>query len=132
MSEVRKDAMCGMPKIKVYRNTFSLNRSMQEEMLKLDTAIVPLFKDPHIVDITFPYTKDFKKELHIPKDALYKGKPRSRIAYLCASNGWIGSLLHGQSSMVKTLSLRIYKKDPSCGLPLTSEDDFVFGPILLK
>ena len=85
VSEVRKDAMCGMPKIKVYRNTFSLNRSMQEEMLKLDTAIVPLFKDPHIVDITFPYTKDFKKELHIPKDALYKGKPRSRIAYLCAS-----------------------------------------------
>ena len=85
MSEVRKDAMCGMPKIKVYRNTFSLNRAMQEEMLKLDTAIVPLFKDPHIVDITFPYTKDFKKELHIPKDALYKGKPRSRIAYLCAS-----------------------------------------------
>ena len=85
VSEVRKDAMCGMPKIKVYRNTFSLNRAMQEEMLKLDTAIVPLFKDPHIVDITFPYTKDFKKELHIPKDALYKGKPRSRIAYLCAS-----------------------------------------------
>lgn len=44
VSEVRKDAMCGMPKIKVYRNTFSLNRAMQEEMLKLDTAIVPLFK----------------------------------------------------------------------------------------
>lgn len=85
VSEVRKDAMCGMPKIKVYRNTFSLNRSMQEEMLKLDTAIVPLFKDPHIVDITFPYTKDFKKELQIPETALYKGKPRSRIAYLCAS-----------------------------------------------
>ena len=54
-------------------------------MQKLDTAIVPLFKDPHIIDITFPYTKDFKKELQIPKDALYKGKPRSRIAYLCAS-----------------------------------------------
>lgn len=28
----------------------------------------------------------------------------------------VGSLLHGQSSMVKTLSLRIYKKDPSCGI----------------
>ena len=54
-------------------------------MQKLDTAIVPLFKDPHIVDITFPYTKDFKKELHIPKYALYKGNPHSRIAYLCAS-----------------------------------------------
>lgn len=85
VSEVRKDAMCGMPKIKVYRNTFSLNRAMQKEMLKLDTAIVPLFEDPHIVDITFSYTKDFKKELQIPKSALYKGKPHSRIAYLCAS-----------------------------------------------
>lgn len=85
VSEVRKDAMCGAPKIKVYRNTFSLNRAMQEEMLRLDTATVPLFKNPHIVDITFPYTKNFKKELRIPEEALYKGKPRSRVAYLCAS-----------------------------------------------
>ena len=85
LKEVRKDIMCGMPKIKVYRNTFSLNREMQDEMQELDTTIVPLFKDPHIVDVTFPYTKDFKKELEIPSDAFYKGKPRSQIAYLCAS-----------------------------------------------
>lgn len=85
VSEVRKHIMRGIPKIKVYRNTFSLNRSMQEEMLALDTVIVPLFKDPHIVDITFPYTENFNKELRIPEAALYKGKPRSRIAYLCAS-----------------------------------------------
>lgn len=85
LSEVRKDLICKIPKIKVYRNTFSLNRSMQEEIFKLDTAVVSFFKDPHIVDITFPYTKDFKKELKIPEMAIYKGKPRSRIAYLCAS-----------------------------------------------
>ncbi len=85
VSEVRKHIMCEIPKIKVYRNTFSLNRSMQEEMQKLDTMVVPLFQQPHIVDITFPYTKNFKKQLEIPASALYKGKPRSRIAYLCAS-----------------------------------------------
>lgn len=85
VSEVRKDGICKIPKIKVYRNTFSLNHSMQKEMQKLDTTIVPLFKDPHIVDVTFFYTQDFKKELKIPESALYKGKKNSRIAYLCAS-----------------------------------------------
>ncbi len=85
VSEVRKDGICGMPKIKVYRTTFSLNRSMQEEMQKLDTTVVPFFKEPHLVDVTFSYTKDFKKELKIPEYVFYKGRPRSRIAYLCAS-----------------------------------------------
>lgn len=85
VSEVRKSLICSSPKIKVYRNTFSLNRTMENEMLELDTTVVPLFKDPHIVDMTFLYTKDFKKELQIPASAIYKGKPRSRIAYLCAS-----------------------------------------------
>lgn len=85
VSEVRKSLICNLPKIKVYRNTFSLNRTMEKEMLALDTTVVPLFKDPHIVDMTFLYTKNFKKELQIPASAIYKGKPRSRIAYLCAS-----------------------------------------------
>ncbi|MDD3038299.1 transglutaminase domain-containing protein [Bacteroides sp.] len=85
VSEVRKDGICEMPKIKVYRNTFSLNHSMQEELQKLDTVIVPLFKNPHLADVTSFYTKDFKKELKIPESAIYKGKPGSRIAYLCAS-----------------------------------------------
>lgn len=85
VSEVRKDILCEAPKIKVYRNTFSLNRVMEDEMQKLDSIVVPLFKDPHIVDVTFPYTKNFKKKLEIPASSLYKGKPRSRIAYLCAS-----------------------------------------------
>lgn len=85
VSEVRKSLICDLPKIKVYRNTFSLNRVMENEMLALDTTVVPLFKDPHIVDMTFLYTKNFKKELQIPASAIYKGKPRSRIAYLCAS-----------------------------------------------
>lgn len=85
VSEVRKSIICETPKIKVYRNTFSLNRSMQEEMMKLDTTVVSLYKDPHMMDVTFPYTTDFKKKMQIPESILYNGNPRSRIAYLCAS-----------------------------------------------
>lgn len=85
LREARKDGICGMPKIKIYRNTYSMNNEMQQRTQKLDTVIAPLFKDPHIVDVTFSYTTNFKKELEIPASALYKGKPRSRIAYLCGS-----------------------------------------------
>lgn len=86
IKEVRKDKMCEASKIKVYRNTFSLNRAMQAEMQRLDTAVVPFFRDPHIVDVTADYAKTYKKKLEIPASMLYAGKPRSRIAYLCGSS----------------------------------------------
>lgn len=86
IKEVRKDKMCGASKIKVYRNTFSLNRAMQAEMQRLDTAVVPFFRDPHIVDVTADYAKTYKKKLEIPASTLYSGKLRSRIAYLCGSS----------------------------------------------
>ncbi|ANU59553.1 discoidin domain-containing protein [Bacteroides caecimuris] len=86
IKEVRKDKMCEASKIKVYRNTFSLNRVMQAEMQRLDTAVVPFFRDPHIVDVTADYAKTYKKRLEIPTSMLYSGKPRSRIAYLCGSS----------------------------------------------
>ncbi len=86
IKEVRKDKMCGASKIKVYRNTFSLNRIMQAEMQRLDTAVVPFLRDPHIVDVTADYAKTYKKKLEIPASILYSGKPRSRIAYLCGSS----------------------------------------------
>ncbi len=85
LKEVRKDKMCAMPKIKVYRQTFSLNRTMEEAMQHLDTAVVPFFRHPRFTDVTFPYTEAFSKKLEIPSFALYPGTPRSRIAYLCAS-----------------------------------------------
>lgn len=90
LKEVRKDKMCSMPKIKVYRTTFSLNRATEIAMQQLDTAVVPFFRKPHFRDVTFAYTEAFKKELEIPSEALYPGTPRSRIAYLCASRrmGW--------------------------------------------
>ena len=87
MKEVRKDKMLTMPKIKVYRNTFSLNREMEEAMSRLDTAVVPFFRHPRFADVTFSYTEAFSKRLEIPSSALYPGAPRSRVAYLCASRG---------------------------------------------
>lgn len=85
VKEVRKDKMVAMPKIKVYRQTFSRNRRMEEAMLRLDTVVVPFFRHPRFTDVTFPYTEAFSKNLEIPSSAFYPGKPHSRIAYLCAS-----------------------------------------------
>ena len=59
---------------------------MQAEMQRLDTTVVPFFRDPHIVDVTADYAKTYKKKLEIPASMLYSGKPRSRIAYLCGSS----------------------------------------------
>ena len=50
------------------------------EMQKLDTAIVPLFKDPHIVDITFPYTKDFIPS-NVPPIIRFKNISSARKVY---------------------------------------------------
>lgn len=52
-----------------------LNRAMQAEMQRLDTAVVPFFRDPHIVDVTADYAKTYKKKLEIPASMLYSGNP---------------------------------------------------------
>ena len=75
-----------MAKLKVYRSTFSLNRRMREEMLRLDTAVAGVFAGPRIVDVTSLYAREFRRELRVPASALYPGEPRSRIAYLCGSS----------------------------------------------
>lgn len=85
MRMLRESGMPHLPKVKVYRQTFSLNRTMQNEMLALDTVVVPLFQKPHFIDVTYPYARDYKENLHIPSSAIYSGKPSSKIAYLCTS-----------------------------------------------
>lgn len=74
-----------MPKVKVYRYTFSQNRVMEQKMNDLDTIVHPFFKKPHFIDVTRPYCRYFTSKMEIPKDALYPGKPRGKIAYLCMS-----------------------------------------------
>ena len=66
LKEVRNSKIYGSSKIKVYRNTFSLNCDMKEEMQKLDSVVVPFFKSPHVIDVTDLYAKSYKKELKIP------------------------------------------------------------------
>lgn len=82
---VRKDGMRYMPKVKVYRYTFSQNRKMESEMRKLDSEVYPFFRDPHFIDVTFPYCRQYKEKLQIPEKDIYPGKPTGKIAYLCVS-----------------------------------------------
>lgn len=82
---VRQDWMRHMPKVKVYRHTFSLNREMEQAMNELDSVVYPFFRKPHFIDVTFPYAWNYKAKLQIPQSAIYRGKPDSRIAYLCVS-----------------------------------------------
>ena len=90
VKEARRSLMYTTPKLKVYRTTFSLNRRMQADMQRLDTTVVPLFRHPRFKDVTFSYARNLIKELRVPRNALYGGRPRSSIAYLCASRrmGW--------------------------------------------
>lgn len=85
LSDIRKNS-----KVKIYRNTFSLNRKLQHEMRLIDTVIAPLFENPHFVDVTFPYAIDYRERIDIPEEHIYPGKPSSGIAYLCINRqlGW--------------------------------------------
>lgn len=83
--KVRVDWMRHMPKVKVYRHTFSLNREMKQAMCELDSVIYPFFSEPHFIDVTFPYAWNYKAKLHVPESKIYSGKPDSKIAYLCIS-----------------------------------------------
>lgn len=65
-----------MPKVKVYRYTFSQNRVMEQKMNKLDATIYPFFNKPHFIDVTRPYSRYFTWNMHIPENAVYQGKPK--------------------------------------------------------
>ena len=90
VKKVHRSQIYTAPKLKVYRTTFSLNRRMQADMRRLDTVVAPFFRHPRFEDVTFPYAKNYQKELRVPSHMLYRGRPRSAIAYLCASRrmGW--------------------------------------------
>lgn len=80
-----KKEMQIMPKVKVYRYTFSQNRVMEQKMNKLDAIVHPFFKKSHFIDVTRPYCRYFTSNMQIPENAVYPGKPKGKIAYLCIS-----------------------------------------------
>lgn len=85
MRIIHESGIPHLPKVKVYRQTFSLNKEMQNEMLALDSVIAPSFQKPHFIDVTYPYARNYKENLKIPSSAIYPGKTSSKIAYLCTS-----------------------------------------------
>lgn len=88
---VRKDWMRWSSKVKVYRTTFSVNREIEKQMDSLEDEVHPFWKNPHFIDVTYPYAYYYKEALHIPSDMLYSSKIESRIVYLCANRlfDWI-------------------------------------------
>ena len=71
---------------KVYRYTFSVNRKLYEQMAKYGEDIYPFWHLPKFMDVTYAYGYNFKKELVIPLEKLYKTKRIGKIAYLCVSD----------------------------------------------
>jgi hypothetical protein len=73
-------------KLKVYRSTFSINKSIVNEMNKLENTVCPLFKLPLFNDVTTYYADFYMESVTIPKEYLYKIKSQAKIAYLCLNN----------------------------------------------
>lgn len=76
---------------KVYRQTFSVNRKLYEQMETFGEEVYPFWRLPKYVDVTHPYAYYYKKELSVPGSIMYPHKRKGRIAYLCLSsrNGWV-------------------------------------------
>lgn len=71
---------------KLYRYTFSVNRTLYEQMAKYGEEIYPFWHLPKFLDVTHNYSYRFSKELIIPQERLYKNYRKGKIAYLCISN----------------------------------------------
>lgn len=76
---------------KIYRHTFSVNRTLYEEMAQWGEEVYPFWRLPKFVGVTREYAFFYKKELKVPASHLYKEKRQGKIAYLCLSkrNRWI-------------------------------------------
>lgn len=83
---VRQDWVRHEPKAKVYRYTFSVNRTMQEKMSVMDGDIHPMFIDPKFIDVTYPYADCYTQSLKVPREKLYKKLRKGNVVYLCSAN----------------------------------------------
>lgn len=76
---------------KIYRYTFSVNRTLYEQMAEYGEAVYPFWRLPKFTDVTCHYDKFFKAELNIPHEKQYRTKHNGKIAYLCVSSqsNWV-------------------------------------------
>lgn len=70
---------------KVYRTTFSLNRTLAEETSYDGEEIYPFWSLPKFTDITHVYGRHYLEQVRIPVSRLYNTPTKGRIAYLCLS-----------------------------------------------
>lgn len=83
---VRKNGWYGWDtSAKVYRSTYQVNQNLYKQMAKYGEVVYPFWSLPKFNDITYDYVCNFKKELTVPLDKLYKDKRKCKIAYLCVS-----------------------------------------------
>lgn len=81
----RYDGFRAFYKTKVYRQTFSVNRKMEKELLSIEKTVHPFFTNPRFKDVTLFYSDCFKEEVIIPSSKLHNRKSGNRIYYLCVS-----------------------------------------------
>jgi hypothetical protein len=79
---------------KVYRRTFSLNRTLQARMNLLESSVPPFFRQPHFFDVTPRYfARDTLHNILVPKEKWYDDDDisSSKIVYLCVPSmrGWV-------------------------------------------
>lgn len=86
---LRKSSEYWMSRGKVYRQTFSLNKKMQNDIRQLSSDIYPTFQYPRIRDVTAEYADNLT--LSIPLKRMYPLEHTPKIIYLCLSSyrNWI-------------------------------------------
>lgn len=73
------------PKGKVYRNTFSLNRSMIRAIHAEPETIYPTFRYPCIRDVTSLYAAKKSWTIKVPSYKIYNSLHPKELLYLCSS-----------------------------------------------
>ena len=73
------------PKGKVYRETFSLNRTMRDACGRDTADVPPVFREPLMQDVTAAYAGRINRFLRIPADSLALGPREGERVYLCLS-----------------------------------------------
>ena len=73
------------PKGKVYRETFSLNRTMRDACGRDTVDIPPVFREPLMQDVTVAYAGRINRFLRIPADSLALVPREGERVYLCLS-----------------------------------------------
>lgn len=87
----RLDGLRFDAKVKVYRQTFSLDHELRNIIMKLDGSAPYFFERPLFKDVTIFTAGHYIQELRIPASKIYKKKTNGKIAYLCLSRqmDWI-------------------------------------------